>query len=81
MDFGATWCGPCRAISPKFEEFSSTYTNAVFVSVDVDDQEDLAQRYNVSAMPTFKLFIDGHLKEEFKGANVQALQKMIETHN
>lgn len=37
VDFHATWCGPCKIISPKFESFSDVYTDALFAKVDVDE--------------------------------------------
>ena len=39
VDFSATWCGPCRMISPYFDELSKTYTDVVFLKVDVDEVE------------------------------------------
>ena len=55
IDFYATWCGPCKVIAPKVEEMSSSMSNVVFLKVDVDENEDAAGEYNISAMPTFIL--------------------------
>merc|ERR1712223_1496403 len=53
IDFFATWCGPCKMIAPKIEQMAGEMVNVVFLKVDVDEAEDVAQEYNISAMPTF----------------------------
>ena len=59
IDFTATWCGPCKMIAPVFKELSEEYgSRAQFIKVDVDDNPEAAQKYGVTAMPTF-LFIKG----------------------
>ena len=55
IDFFATWCGPCKMIAPKIEEMEQSMKNVVFLKVDVDEAEDAASEYEVSAMPTFIL--------------------------
>ena len=58
IDFYATWCGPCKAISPFFEKLKGEYSDKVnFVSIDVDQDTETAMKYSVSAMPTF-VFLD-----------------------
>ena len=76
IDFFAAWCGPCKMI----EEMSKTLENVVFLKIDVDEAEDAAQEYNVSAMPTF-IFIKNNAKvAELMGANAEKLKELIEKH-
>lgn len=78
IDCFATWCPPCKAIAPKYEEFSKQYTQAVFYKVNVDDVEQVAMELGVKAMPTFVFFQDGTKVAEVVGANVQKIQETIE---
>ena len=73
IDFTATWCGPCQRIAPKFAEFAEEYTDVVFIKVDVDENEDTAQEYGISAMPTFKFVKEGKTVDEVVGGNIDGL--------
>ena len=80
IDFYATWCGPCKAISPVFETLSKQHessTSIVFAKVDVDKAKDVAQACAISAMPTFQFFKGGKQVDEVKGADVQQLTTKI----
>lgn len=79
-DFFATWCGPCKAIAPVLEKFSQEFTNVQFLKVDVDESNDIAQEYGVTAMPTFVLFKDGEPIGKIVGANPQVLKQAIEQY-
>ena len=62
LDFWATWCGPCRIMGPVIEELAKEYEGKVVVGkVDVDNEPDLAQRFNVMSIPTMLLFKDGKI--------------------
>ena len=64
IDFFATWCGPCKMISPVLEEMEAQMSNVKFLKVDVDEAEDVAVHYQISAMPTF-IFIKNGSKVRF----------------
>jgi len=79
IDFTATWCGPCKLIAPVFEELSDEFSSrAKFIKVDVDENSDAAQRYGVSAMPTFLFIKGGEVVEKVMGANAERLREVIE---
>ena len=59
IDFFATWCGPCKMISPVLEEMEAQMSNVKFLKVDVDEAEDVAVHYQISAMPTFIFIKNG----------------------
>lgn len=79
VDFTASWCGPCKRIAPVYQELATQHTNIVFCKIDVDEAEDIAEKYSVSAMPTFVFFHNGTMVDTFKGASVDKLQASITT--
>lgn len=62
VDFYATWCGPCRMISPLIDEIAEENTNLTVVKVDVDKYPNIATKYGIMSIPTLKVFKNG--KEE-----------------
>ncbi|KAL8382569.1 hypothetical protein RB595_006378 [Gaeumannomyces hyphopodioides] len=81
VDFFAVWCGPCKAISPKVEQWSEQYPNIHYVKVDVDELPEVSQEYSIRAMPTFLLFKDGEKAEELVGAIPPKLEAVIVAHH
>lgn len=59
IDFNADWCGPCRMIAPILEEISNKNDKIKIVSINVDDNEDLAREYNVFSIPCLVLIENG----------------------
>lgn len=80
IDFHATWCGPCKVIAPKIDEFSKEFNNIVFLKVDVDECEDIATEYDISAMPTFVFIKNKQKIESFSGANADKLKQLLVKH-
>lgn len=79
VDFFAEWCGPCRMMMPKVHAMAEEMAeDVVFIKVDVDENEDIAESEGVQAMPTFKIYKSGEQIETMAGANADKLKKLIE---
>jgi thioredoxin 1 len=76
--FTATWCPPCKAIAPIYEQLSEKYPSVAFGKVDVDDNSDAALDFDVSAVPTFVFFDGEEMKEKFSGADANLLEKYVQ---
>ena len=77
IDFTATWCPPCRAIAPYFAELAKRFLNVVFLKVDVDELQSVAQDCKVDAMPTFIFMKEGQTVHKIIGADRNELEKKI----
>ncbi|KAJ3103792.1 hypothetical protein HK100_004144 [Physocladia obscura] len=77
VDWFATWCGPCKVISPVFAELSGGYANLVFLKVDVDEVPEAAEAAGIRAMPTFQFYQQGKKVDELVGANAAKLTELI----
>jgi thioredoxin 1 len=80
VDFWAPWCGPCRIIGPIVEELAPSYEDKVVITkLNVDDNPEVAQRYQVSSIPTLLMFKEGRLVDRVVGALPKSeLQKFID---
>ncbi len=59
LDFWATWCGPCRMVSPIVDEIGEEVTGAKVGKVNVDEQPELAQAFGIASIPTLLVIRDG----------------------
>ncbi len=68
VDFWAEWCGPCRAMHPIFDRMAKKYRQIKFGRVNVDQNQPIAQRFQVQAIPTFIMFKNGEVVDRMMGA-------------
>ncbi|KAM4114433.1 hypothetical protein ACJW30_04G068100 [Castanea mollissima] len=78
--FTATWCGPCRMISPLYTSLAGKYPKVVFLKVDIDEAKDVAARWNISSVPTFFFLKNGKEVDKVVGADKSALERKIAQH-
>ena len=67
VDFFATWCGPCRMLTPILEQVSEEVKNCKIFKVDVDESPNIARRFGIMSVPTLILFEDGEEKDRVSG--------------
>jgi thioredoxin 1 len=73
VDFYATWCEPCRVLAPLLDRVADGYTNKIkFVKVNVDESPELAQSYQVQAIPVVTMFKDGKVVDQISGLPTEA---------
>ncbi len=75
--FTAHWCGPCDIVTPEFEYLSMQYGTVTFLSVDVDDNTDLAYAHRIAGLPTFFSFRDAAQVDRFMGADKERIRRMV----
>jgi thioredoxin 1 len=80
VDFWAPWCGPCKAIGPVLDELASDYAGKVaFYKVNVDEEPEIAQQFQIRSIPTLLIFDGGTVKAQHVGAATKtALQEKID---
>ncbi len=68
VDFWASWCGPCRMVSPVVDEIAEERTDIVVGKINVDEQQELAIQYGVMSIPTLAVFKNGEVVNKAVGA-------------
>ena len=78
VDFWASWCGPCQMLAPVLSQFAEEHKNKLKVGkVNVDEQRDLAIKYNITSIPTLILFKNGEIVNVSVGFHSKAELKEI----
>ena len=68
LDFFATWCGPCRMVSPIVDEIAQEYPQYMVCKINVDEQPELSQAFNIMTIPTLVVMKDGEILNQASGA-------------
>lgn len=74
LDFWATWCGPCKKIAPYIEELASNYEGqAVVGKVDIEENDDLVEKFGIRNIPTVIYIKNGEVVDKNVGAAAKAV--------
>lgn len=78
LDFYADWCGPCQMMKPIMEEFEKAHPEIEVTAVNIDEQEELAEKYGVSSIPCIVVLKDGEeVRREVGVVPLKKLEKMV----
>ena len=67
VDFWAVWCGPCKMLTPVVHEIATEHPEIKVCSVNVDDEMELAQKFNIMSIPTLLVFNKGEMVDQMVG--------------
>jgi thioredoxin 1 len=67
LDFYADWCGPCKTQDPILDDLEADFENVAFEKVDVDEEQDVANQYQVRSLPTLIIENDDGIVDRFVG--------------
>lgn len=81
VDFTATWCPPCRHISPVFDKMASENLDVLFLKVDVDENAETSEACKINCMPTFQFYRKENKIDQFEGADQAKLKAKVKTLN
>jgi len=82
LKFSAAWCGPCRILSPLFDEIKREISGVNYIDIDIDKHPELVQAYSVTGVPLVVIEKNGIIIDTIKGANpksvyTSAIQKLL----
>lgn len=78
VDFFATWCGPCRALSPYIDELATNNHHILFAKANIEETPDIANELDVKSLPCVVIFKNGKEINRVVGFNKPKLQAIIE---
>jgi thioredoxin 1 len=82
LKFSAAWCGPCKALSPVFEQVKGEISGVNYIDIDVDTNKAMAQAYSVTSVPAVVIEKDGEIVNRIIGAKpksayIQAIKEVL----
>lgn len=73
----AEWCGPCKALAPKFDDLAEKYRGlAVFIAVDIEEVSEVADKFEISSLPTILVFFEGREVKRTIGGGVSVINEL-----
>ncbi|XP_010415656.1 PREDICTED: thioredoxin H8-like [Camelina sativa] len=80
IEFTAKWCGPCKSLEPKLEEFAAKYTDVEFVKIDVDVLMSVWMEYNLNALPAIVFMKRGRELDRVVGVKVDEIERKLQKY-
>lgn len=77
VQYTATWCGPCKALTPRLSNLSNKYSDITFVKVDVEENMESARDLNITTVPTVMIYDGNTLINRSVGANIDSVYVKI----
>lgn len=77
VQYTATWCGPCKALTPRLSNLSNRYSDITFVKVDVEENMESARDLNITTVPTVMIYDGNTLINRSVGANIDSVYVKI----
>ena len=78
VDYGASWCGPCKRMKPIYNDLAKKYTGVNFYKVDIDTLPEVSKKAGITSVPYFALYKDGVLVDRLVGADAVKLEEKLE---
>ncbi|KAJ6231451.1 ubx domain-containing protein [Anaeramoeba flamelloides] len=80
IEWTANWCSHCSSIEPYLQTLSLRFDDAIFIKLDIDEFEDLAEKYSVDMIPSFWLFQNGKVKKKLTGTAKEPLTELFQKY-
>ena len=77
IQYGATWCGNCRLVKPKFKKLSSLNDDVMFIYVDAEKLPNSRSFAEVTNLPTFAGFVNGKLVKQSQGNKIEVIEEVL----
>lgn len=77
VKFGAEWCGPCKALAPRFHSLSERFAGkAAFLVVDIDELSQIAEKFEITSLPTILVFLNQKIVRKTIGAGASVIEEI-----